>query len=281
METGQKTIQTNNNIAQSKDIVLSIQVSLNGLSFCVLNTEKSEIEFYKSFQFEKKLNPGEVLDRLVHQFNTQEELQQDFKNVTVVHDNELSSLVPKPLFNEDYLADYLKFNSKILRSDYITYDEIILNDSMNVYVPYVNINNYLYDRFGEFEFRHFSTIVIESILNLEKNASTTKMYAHMSTTHFEIVIIDNGQLKLYNTFEYTTKEDFIYYILFTAEQLEMNPEEFALVIIGDLTTEDEYYQIAYKYVRDVAIFQSKGTTITVNNTVDTKCLAHFVMINSF
>ena len=280
METGQKTTQINSKIEQNNDKVLSIQVSLNGLSFCILDKDMKSITFYKSFLFEKRLNPGEVLDRLTHQFNTESALQQSFSNVSVVHDNELSSLVPKPLFNEEFVADYLKFNSKILRSDYITYDEMQINDAVNVYVPYVNINNFLYDKFGEFEFKHFSTIVLENILSIEKNSKNCKMYVHLSDCHFEIIIAENGQLKLYNTFEHSTKEDFIYYILFTAEQLEMNPEEFSMEIIGNIDEEHEFFQIAYKYVRDVTLFVP-NQKLELADEVDVKCLQHFVIVNSF
>jgi hypothetical protein len=280
METGQKITQKSSKIEQNKDRVLSIQVSLNGLSFCILDKDINTVIFYKSFLFEKKLNPGDVLDRLTHQFNTELALQQSFANVSVVHDNELSSLVPKPLFNDDYLADYLKFNSKILRSDYIASDEIQINDAVNVYVPYVNINNFLYDKFGEFEFKHFSTIVIENILSIEKNTKQCKMFVHLSDLHFEIIIVENGQLKLYNTFEYSTKEDFIYYILFTAEQLEMNPEEFPIEIIGHIDEEHKLFKIAYKYVRDVTIYVP-NTKLELADEVDIKCLHHFIIVNSF
>jgi hypothetical protein len=280
METGQKITQKSSKIEQNKDRVLSIQVSLNGLSFCILDKDINTVIFYKSFLFEKKLNPGDVLDRLTHQFNTEVALQQSFANVSVVHDNELSSLVPKPLFNDDYLADYLKFNSKILRSDYIASDEIQINDAVNVYVPYVNINNFLYDKFGEFEFKHFSTIVIENILSIEKNTKQCKMFVHLSDLHFEIIIVENGQLKLYNTFEYSTKEDFIYHILFTAEQLEMNPEEFPIEIIGHIDEEHKLFKIAYKYVRDVTI-HVPNTKLELADEVDIKCLHHFIIVNSF
>lgn len=280
METGQKTTQKSSKIEQNKDKVLSIQVSLNGLSFCILDKDINTIVFYKSFSFEKKLNPGDVLDRLTHQFNTESALKQSFTNVSVVHENELSSLVPKPLFNEEFLADYLKFNSKILRSDYITYDQMQANDAVNVYVPYVNINNFLYDKFGEFEFKHFSTIVIENILSIEKNSIKNKMYVHLSDHHFEIVIVENGQLRLYNTFEFSTKEDFIYYILFTAEQLEMNPEEFPIEIIGNIDENNELFQITYKYVRDVSI-HIPNTKLELADELETKCLQDFVILNSF
>ena len=45
---------------------------------------------------------------------------------------------------------------------------------------------------------------------------------------------------------------FIYYILFTAEQLNLNPETLNLVFIGDITEDDEIYNIAYKYIRNIS-----------------------------
>jgi hypothetical protein len=149
---------------------------------------------------------------------------------------------------------------------------------MNVYVPYVNINNHLYERFGEFVFKHFSTILIESILALEKHSLTPKMYVNVSDTHFEIIIVENNKLKLYNTFDYHTKEDFIYYILFTAEQLQLNPEEFELVLTGQIGVTDAIYEIAYKYVRNVEIVAHKNNF----NVESTRDLQHnFVLLNSF
>jgi len=49
------------------------------------------------------------------------------------------------------------------------------------------------------------------------------MFVNLDNKHFEIVVIANNKLILYNSFKYQTKEDYIYYILFTAEQLELNP----------------------------------------------------------
>ena len=231
---------------------LSIQVSLSGLSFCVLQKDTNTITFLNQITFEKKLNPFELLDRLKHEFNTQDILKGPFSTVNVIHVNELSTLVPKPLFSADNLADYLKFNSKILKSDFITFDDITLNDSVNVYVPYVNVNNYIYDTFGSFTYKHISTILIENLLSLEKNSEDIKVFVNVESDSFEVIILDKGELLIYNTFEYASKEDFIYYLLFTAEQLQLNPETFQLVLLGDINKAHELYKIAYKYIRHVS-----------------------------
>ena len=253
VETGQKHMAQTSNISEkTNNKELSIQISFNGLSFCILNLDSNTITNLKHFNFDKKLSPFDALDVLKSKFEEENLLNESFKNIYVSHVNELSTLVPKPLFKEDCLADYLKFNSKILKSDFITYDAISSNDSVNVYVPYVNINNYIYDKFGAFTFKHFSTVLIEQILLIEKNAEHLKVYAHIDSNHFEIVIVNKGVLQLYNTFEYTNSEDFIYYLLFTAEQLKLNPETFNLVLIGDVDKESSIYSTAYKYIRHVS-----------------------------
>jgi hypothetical protein len=79
------------------------------------------------------------------------------------------------------------------------------------------------------------------------------MAVHFSQGHFEIIVIQNQQLLLFNSFEYLTPEDFIYYVLFTAEQLNINPENFPLELIGSIDIESEYYKIAYKFIRNVSL----------------------------
>ena len=252
-ETGQKHMAiTNNSSNNLNNLELSIQLSLSGLSFCILNKDSNTIIEVKELRFEKRLNPFEVLDELKVLFKNESTLNNSFTNVTIVHNNDLSTLVPEALFNKNHVADYLKFNSKILKSDFIAYDSILENSSVNVYVPYININNYIYDKFGTFIFKHISSVLIESILRIEKASTTPKVYIHVSLNHFEIIIIKEGKLELYNTFVYNSKEDFIYYILFTAEQLNLNPETLNLVFIGDITEDDEIYNIAYKYIRNIS-----------------------------
>ena len=153
---------------------MSIQVNLSGLSFFVLNSTEGTIEYLKSESFEKKQSPQNLLDQLTHSFNSVKELQIDFAKVTVIHDNELATLVPKPLFDESNLVDYLKFNTKILKTDFITYDNLQIADIMVVYVPLVNINNFMFDRFGSFEYKHMKRL--QSYTHYLRFESRHKLY---------------------------------------------------------------------------------------------------------
>ncbi len=271
----------NNNLTNLTNLDLSIQINLNGLSFCVLNTESQTVTFIKQVAFEEKTTPIQVLDKLKQCFITIPELNIPFNNVRLVYVNELFTLVPETLFDESLLADYLKYNTKILKSDFIDFDTIYANHSKNVYVPYVNINNYIYDKFGSFSYKHYATILIEQILQQEAQSAETKVYIHVGQSHFEIIVVKNGKLLLYNTFEHQTKEDFIYYILFTAEQLKLNPDDLSVVLLGNIIINDDYYNILYKYVRHVAFGHRKDSYNYNYTSKPTTNYSDFILIHSF
>jgi hypothetical protein len=123
------------------------------------------------------------------------------------------------------------------------------------------------------------TVLVSRLLALSKNVDDKKMFVHMADGHFEIIIVQNQHLLLFNSFDYKTPEDLIYYLLFTAEQLNMNPESFKLEFIGDITETDACFKIAYKYIRNVSIFDVSD--LQSNNTFSTaENLKHFILFQS-
>ena len=275
METGLRIIQANNNISD-KNLVLSIQAGLSGLSFFVLDRFSKIIVDVIVENFSKQQTPDQLLKAVKTAFNRNDTLQQSFSKVQIIHDNEMQTLVPSALFEEAHLSDYLKYNTKIFKTDFITYDVIQNKDAILVYIPFVNINNYIFERFGSFEYKHSATVLIDKILQLEKNNNQKKLYINIQKTHFELIALDGNSFQLFNRFEYKTREDFIYYILFTAEQLDFNPENFKCVLMGAVEDNDELFSIAYKYIRHVSLLPISNMRYNQNNSTQ-----NFTLLNSF
>lgn len=244
---------------------LSIQVSLNGLSFCVLDTIGNTILASENIQFGKECTPYEMQKKLREVFNQNDVSQAKFSEIVVIHRNKLFSLVPKSLFNAEELPNYLKFNVKILANDHIAYDEIDNYDMVNVYVPFVNINNYIYDLFGEFEFKHSGTVMVESLLNGNNNLKEPVCYIHLTKYQMDLTAIHKKKLLFYNSFDFVTKEDFIYYLLFALEQLNLDPETVQLKLFGAIDEDDDIYRLCYEYIKDVAIFEPSNSAYPVSD----------------
>ncbi len=256
-----KEFQITNNSSELKnpdDNHLSIQISLDGFSFCTINKITNEIPSLVHYPFSNNSpTPQKHLQNVKSIFEKEPLLQKKYDSVNVSHINNLSSFVPKALFNDQNLADYLKFGHKIFKNDYIVYDMINNHELVNVYIPFVNINNFLIDKFGSFEYKHFSTVLIKNLLDIYKFSERPHMFVMVNETHFEIIAIANNSFQLYNSFSYKSKEDLIYYILFTAEQLNFNPNYFELIFLGETVEDDEIFDITYKYVRNINFLENR------------------------
>ncbi len=246
----QKKTKKTSAFAQYKD--LSIQFSLDGFSFCISNSETKEILLFTKYTFTSSIaSPELLLEKIIRIFSTDKDLQQNFSSVFAIHQNNLATLVPNKLFDRSNLAPYLKYTVKTLKTDFITYD---LHDFIavnTVYIPYVNINNYLFHNFGEFVYKHHATVLVDKLLSYTKQNSEQQFFVHVSPSNIDIVVSKEGKLIFYNSFSYGSKEDFIYYILFTAEQLQMDPNVFQLTFMGAIEKESDIYSITHTYVRNV------------------------------
>lgn len=236
---------------ENQDILkMSIQVRLNGFSFCILNCSTNEITWYKKTDLLKEQSPVELLKEIEKAYAEENNLHGEFQEVVVLFSNNLFTLVPNDYFIEEEASTYLKFNTKILKTDVVAHDAIS-EELVNVYIPYTNINNYFFDKYGEFEYKHNVSVLLEAILAKNNEAKTAQVYLDDHSSYYDLVIVRDNKLLLANSFTYETKEDFIYYLLFTAEQLQLDPSQFDLWLLGDITKDSEYYKIAYNYVKNI------------------------------
>jgi len=281
----EKKIQINNN---SKDLNnlneshLSIQLSLDGFSFCIINKTLNEVTALYTYTFPNNSpTPEKHLDNVIEVFKKEKLLNRRYHTVNITHVNELSTLVPKALFVPEQIKSYIKYSSKVYKNDYIVHDPLVNHDMMNVYIPFVNINNFLLEKFGAFEYKHFSTVLVENLMNTYKFSERPHMFVNICDEHFEIVIIANSKLLLYNSYKYQTKEDFIYYVLFTAEQLKLDTEKFELIFSGNIDKESEIYKIAYTYVRNISLIEIRSKYSFQSNFTEKIKRSNFTLLNQF
>ena len=280
-----KKVQIINNTVdfnESKDNHLSIQLSLDGFSFCIIDKNTNEVNLIQNIPFKNSSStPEKHLKNIEKIYKTEDLLSKNYNSVNISHVNELATFVPKPLFDPNHINSYIKYSSKTYKNDYIVYDEIENHDMFSVFIPFVNINNFLLEKYGSFEYKHFSSILVENLLNTYKFSERPHLFVDLHDQHFEIVAIADNKLVLYNSFKYTTKEDFIYYILFTAEQLNFNPEKFELVLSGSIIKDDAFYKIAYDYVRNISLLENRSKYTFSDNFTEEIKREFYTLLNQY
>ncbi|RZJ66172.1 MAG: DUF3822 family protein [Flavobacterium sp.] len=240
------------NITEKNYRKLTVRIGQTGFAFCTIDTLNDTVLSMKQVAFAEQQDSN--ADRqFENAFLQHSELLDKYDEIAVTHENGLNTFVPKALFDENFLGSYLQYDVKVFESDALAFDELPTYEMNNVYVPFATINDFLVNKFGNFDYRHATSVLVSRLLEISKNNDEKQVFAHFGDKRFELVIVQNQKLLLFNSFEYKTKEDFIYYLLFAAEQLSLNPEFFKLQLLGDVTQDSEFYQVAYKYVRNVSL----------------------------
>ncbi|NMH26932.1 DUF3822 family protein [Flavobacterium silvaticum] len=265
------------NITEKNYKKLSLQIAADKVSMCCTNILNQSILWSREVVFPAD---GSSPESHYHKlFASDTDLSSAYDEIVVLHDNGYNSFVPVALFDENYLGSYLQFSTKVFETDFFAFDELPTYEMNNVFVPFANLNNLLVDQFGTFSYHHTSSTLVSRLLESSKNIDERQVFAHIAPNRFELVVVQNQKLLLYNTFEYRTKEDFIYYVLFTAEQLSLNPEQFRLQLLGDVTEESDVFRIAFKYIRNTELY--KTDTISERNGLsEHENRKHFTLFQS-
>ncbi len=221
----------------------------------MVSTQKlKEAVYFSEKKFTSQYTPQEILLEIKKEIETNEIINQCYE-VSIIYANTTYTLVPDSLFDKNRLSEYLKFNSKILSGDYLAYDTLALQKLHIVYVPFININNYLFETFGSFQYYHAATILLQYVLEKEPSNSTTRAYIQVYTNHFDLVILKDGALVLCNSYTYRTPEDLAYYVLFALEQLDLTADVIETKVLGDIEENDPNFAMLYTYIRNIAVLE--------------------------
>lgn len=255
---------------------LYLQVSLQDFSYCVKNQVNNQVVQFKSFP----LDPYKTIEQQLDFFFDKEELlQSGFEDVLILHNNNLNTFVPAALFDETALGSYLQYNIKVFPTDYFDHDSMPQLQMENIYVPYMVFNNYFIDKFGSFEFQHIHTNLLQHFINRSAANGNREFFVHVAANHFEIIIIQNKKLLFFNSYEYQTPQDFIYYILFVMEQLKMDTQEQLVQLVGKINEQSELYHTVYRFIRNVQVMNLNTVAQTLSVTPE-QLEQHYILLQS-
>ena len=253
MEIGQQPMMQSLETKIEPSTNLLIKLGSNIIDL-ILSDSTGIIIQYVHKEFSEKISPEKLLKKLNLIINESEINISCVIEVRLIVFNKLSTLVPKNLFDENLSLDYLKFNSKLLKNDYAAFDLIEEIGAVNVFLPLVNVNNYLIEKFGSFNYYHYSTILIKKLLKYNTNKDTS-LYANIQLNNFQILIFKNKSLQYYNNFEFKEKEDILYFTLFIMEQNKIDNIKTKLLLLGNINEESDTYLLLSKFIKNIDIIK--------------------------
>ena len=248
----------NLNSKNTDNYIMTIQHSLDGLSFVVFDTAENKFIALKHYHTTEK---NISLETLLLELQEKESLNFDeFKNVNILIDNNNNTFVPKDYFQEETKEDYLSLLN-IKHSNNILADDIAEHNIVNVY-SYDDKLNFLNNNIKVY---HSSSILIKKLLKeFSGRNPETRAFVNVKNNSYELIIINNDKLVFHNYFNFNTKEDFLYFILFTFDQLNIDNESIPLYFMGFIEEKSTLVELCSRYIRNIRFFNRDNDFSYIN-----------------
>ena len=246
--------------------IMTIQYSLDGLSFVIFDTKEQKFLCLKHYRFSYKdvLNATEqtsMLNALLTELQEKENWNiNDFKEVILLIDNNINTSVPAKFYQEENKETYLKLLSRNANNSTGTeiLSDILSFDAVNIYTSNDNITNLRLLLGDKIRIYHTSTILIENLIKeSSERYPETRAFVNVKNNSYELIVINNSELIFHNYFNFNTKEDFLYFLLFAFEQLKIDNETIPLYFIGFIEEKSPIVELCSRYVRNIRFF-SRG-----------------------
>lgn len=239
--------------------ILSIQLRLDGFSFVIVDISNKQLLKLQDFKTSFLPNTSddkkwEAVTNLIKKYLNQRSIDiNTFVKIVLIIDHKEYTLMPKALFLKDKIKDYLLFNQNISYSFDVLSHIIDTTDKVMLFAVSVPLRDTINEYFPQSTLKHKNSVLLLAILKSHKNRKTDKsIYVSVSRNIMHIIAMDNDILLMCNSYSFTSKEDFIYFILLSYDQLGLNPKSDALFLLGDINKSTPIFQICWQYVKNIS-----------------------------
>ena len=253
MEIGQRTTQKTTKIdSDINNSSLVIHINESWVIFCLFNSQKLSSLNKVRFLHNKKSNfILKTIKKYIKSFS-KENIPTEVK---LIYYNRTSTLVPSDLFDPKNSLNYMKYNTSIRIDDIAANDHVLNHEINNVYIPNIDINNFIFEKFKTFDFYHYSSLIIEKISNDFTEKFGKKVFVNVNDGFIDILYFKDKKLEFFNSYDYNSIEDVLFYLLFCFSELKLNPDEIHTVLSGSIDQDSKLYDLIYTYVRNIELIE--------------------------
>lgn len=231
---------------------ISIQVSLDGYCFSVLDTRRNKYILLKNYLFPEETDNEKLLSHIAGLQEKDEFLLKDYRSVSVILVSEKSTMVPLPLFIESNIEKYFAFNHGLSSDSEVRYNRLKQTDAVNIFPVATTLEKIILQRFPNARLYCQSTPFVEKILMDGKNKTQdARIYVNVHKSFIDIVVARHNKIELMNSFRYKTESDFTFFILYVFDQLKLNPDEVPVNFCGEIKKDSSHSELIKSFLGKV------------------------------
>lgn len=243
-------------VEKSSHYRMTIQFSLDGFSYALLDLQSNALVGLENFQSEALTDSVEAFHALERALAAKGLDGKGPDAVTCLIDNRCNTLVPADLFDEHEAAGYLDFAFQA------SGDQIILNETLgtercvNVFAMSKSLYQMIKAKWEKARIRHTSSVFLDSVVQYAPEGRAA--FVNVKSRNFDLAIVNEGRLDFFNNFRFNTKDDFAYFLIFALEQNHFSYSEHPVCFSGLILPESNIIELCKRYIKYLLFVEDRA-----------------------
>ncbi|MCB0706190.1 MAG: DUF3822 family protein [Saprospiraceae bacterium] len=237
--------------AQAPQCELSILIGMDSLCYLVSNYDR-KVLLLRRYEYQSVVSDFSKLVGPVQEILASDrQLQLSYRQTRIGVLNQKSTLVPDRLFNERKKAAYLQNMFAAENNETVFASPIDGFHSVLVYSLPGELIKMVQHALPSSQIMHAASGQLNFLYRNNENVSGKQLFLNVRQNLLQLILMDGNKLLIYNTFEYKSSRDFVYYVLLIYDQFDLGTDEVPIQVSGYILENSEIFQLLYRYVKDV------------------------------
>ncbi|HET6556820.1 MAG TPA: DUF3822 family protein [Prolixibacteraceae bacterium] len=228
---------------------LSIQVGLDGFSFCILDIMARKYLVLQHIPFIVG-KPQFLPKKMEAIFDSEEKLNASYKSVAMTYSTNKATLLPKSFQESDLFVKIASLTNDIGKSEDVGVNGLSGFNQQLIFSYPKEMLAFLNSKYTGFSFRHKS-IPLLAIAMEQRNEKKSTLLINFEKQYIRMIVLKDMQMELYNSFYFKNETDFLYYTLNICHTLHIDPESDEVLIGGYVADDSTYIRQLKKYLSNV------------------------------
>jgi hypothetical protein len=223
-------------------------ITPNQLAVLISENKSKKIFQLQPFQFTENISKSEWIKEIDSLLRTEWFFKQEWSVKKITIFLPAFTLVPAQFYSLDLSETLISWNITKDQNDEVLYDGI---EGTDIRLIYTIPKQLLFQLPPEAEIQHTLTVLLRYLLQSRDSLKSLNIYVYIQQSSFQLIYIKDRSLKFCNSFNYKSPYDFIYYLLFACKQLDLDPKNLSVTLMGEIMRESYLFQLLHTYVRNV------------------------------
>lgn len=242
-------------INSTENYELSVEVSIEGFSFCLLDTIRNKFVLIRVFEPEE--NKYSNCDKIDDFIRKDDFLTRRYKKTRVILPSPKITLIPAPLFDPGKKDLYFTFSHNKEDRDTVMANKLNDPDAYLIFSVSKPIGDLINNFYPAIHPSHHLKPLLNQISRNRTGVHGNYIHIHIEREFFNLVIFNQNKLIFCNTFNYRNITDILYFVFDAFKNLGIRQEE-TIHFSGITEKYDDLTSNFSTYVRNIKFARPSG-----------------------